>query len=50
MKLLLALIRQFHITAVIVSHDWDLVAALGLRQVGAETVAGQPVAVTRFAG
>ena len=50
MKLLLALIRGFRITAVIVSHDWDLVAALGLRQVRAEPVVGQPLAVTRFAG
>ena len=50
MKLLLALIRGFRITAVIVSHDWDLVSALGLRQVRAEPVAGQPLAVTRFAG
>jgi putative ABC transport system ATP-binding protein len=50
MKLLLALIRRFRITAIIVSHDWDLVSALGLRQVRAEMLPGQPPAVTRFAG
>jgi putative ABC transport system ATP-binding protein len=50
MRLLLDLVRQFRITAVIVSHDWDLVAALGLRQVQAEPRTGEPVAVTRFAG
>ncbi|MFO1153257.1 MAG: ATP-binding cassette domain-containing protein [Rhodospirillales bacterium] len=50
MKMLLGLIRRFRMTAIIVSHDWDLVSALGLRQVRAETVAGQAAAVTRFAG
>ncbi len=50
MKLLLELIHRFRSTAVIVSHDWDLVSALGLRQVRAEPVPGRPMAVTRFAG
>jgi putative ABC transport system ATP-binding protein len=50
MKLLLALVHHFRITAIIVSHDWDLVRSLGLRQVQAETVAGQALAVTRFSG
>ena len=50
MKLLLALVREFGITAVIVSHDWDLVSALGLRRVRAEPVEGQALAVTRLAG
>jgi putative ABC transport system ATP-binding protein len=50
MKLLLALVQHFRITAIIVSHDWDLVHALGLRQIRAEPVAGGPVAVTRFQG
>ncbi len=50
MKLLLALVREFRITAVIVSHDWDLISTLGLRRVLAQPVAGQPLAVTRLAG
>lgn len=50
MKLLLALVREFSITAVIVSHDWELVSALGLRRVRTEPVKGQPLAVTRLAG
>ena len=50
MKLLLALVREFRITAVIVSHDWDLVSTLGLRRVQAEPMVGQPLAVTRLVG
>ncbi|MFO1062192.1 MAG: ABC transporter ATP-binding protein [Dongiaceae bacterium] len=50
MKLLLALLREFRITAVIVSHDWELVSTLGLRRVQAEPLAGQRLAVTRLAG
>ncbi|MBL8668178.1 MAG: ABC transporter ATP-binding protein [Rhodospirillales bacterium] len=50
MKLLLALVRELRITAVIVSHDWDLVSALGLRRVQAEPVTGEPLAVSRLTG
>ena len=50
MKLLLTLVRRFDMTAIIVSHDWDLVGSLGLRQLRAETVTGQAQAVTRFTG
>ena len=50
MKLLLALVQHFQITAIIVSHDWDLVRSLGLRQVRAEPGSGGSHAVTRFDG
>lgn len=50
MKLLLAIVQHFQITAIIVSHDWELVRTLGLRQVRAEPGAGESLAVTRFGG
>jgi putative ABC transport system ATP-binding protein len=50
MKLLLAIVQHFQITAIIVSHDWELVRSLGLRQVRAEPGSGEPLAVTRFDG
>jgi putative ABC transport system ATP-binding protein len=50
MKLLLAIVQHFQITAIIVSHDWELVRSLGLRQVRAEPGSGEALAVTRFDG
>jgi putative ABC transport system ATP-binding protein len=50
MKLLLALVQHFQITAIIVSHDWELVRSLGLRQVRAEAGLGKACAVIRFNG
>jgi putative ABC transport system ATP-binding protein len=50
MKLLLAIVQHFQITAIIVSHDWELVRSLGLRQVRAEPGSGEAFAVTRFDG
>lgn len=49
MQLLLALVAQFAITAIIVSHDWQLMRAFSLREVRAEPVPGGPMAITRFA-
>lgn len=50
MGLLLSLICRFRITAIIVSHDWELVRSLGLREMSAIEVQNEPVAVTRFSG
>lgn len=50
MKLLLALVQQLRITAIIVSHDWNLLDTLGLRRIEAEAVGGTGVASTRFRG
>jgi ATPase subunit of ABC transporter with duplicated ATPase domains len=50
MKLLLAIVQHFQITAIIVSHDWELVRSLGLRQVRAEPGSSGAFAVTRFDG
>jgi putative ABC transport system ATP-binding protein len=50
MKLLLAIVQHFQITAIIVSHDWELVRSLGLRQVRAEPGSSEAFAVTRFDG
>lgn len=50
MTLLLALAARFTITAIVVSHDWDLMRGCSLREVRAEPVRGGPMAITRFTG
>jgi len=49
MQLLLALVRDLGITAVIVSHDWELVRSFGLREVRAESVPTAVGSASRFA-
>lgn len=49
MDLLLTLVRELHISAIVVSHDWDLVQSLGLREVRAAPFAVAQGSATRFA-
>ena len=48
MEVMLALVRAMRLTAIIVSHDWDLVQSLGLRQVQAAPLPQTDGAATRF--
>jgi len=48
MELLLALVREIRVTAIIVTHDWDLVQSLGLREVRAVQLQGGPGSTSRF--
>ncbi len=48
-QLLLAIVQELDITAVVVSHDWELIKAFGLREVRAEVVPDANGSVTRFA-
>lgn len=48
MKLLLALVREIRVTAIIVTHDWDLVQSLGLQEVRAMQRVGGPGSASRF--
>ena len=50
MTLLLVIVQQYQVTAIIVSHDWELVRQLGLRQVRAEAGSNPALAVTQFCG
>jgi putative ABC transport system ATP-binding protein len=50
MEVMLALVRAMRLTAIIVSHDWDLVRSLGLREVRAVPLPLAEGAATRFAG
>lgn len=47
-KLLLQLAHELNITVVIVSHDWELVQSLGLRQVRGQPLDGGTGSATRF--
>ncbi|MDG4576678.1 MAG: ATP-binding cassette domain-containing protein [Defluviicoccus sp.] len=49
MEVMLALVRAMRLTAIIVSHDWDLVRSLGLREVKAVPLPAAEGAATRFA-
>ncbi len=49
MALLLDLVRELRTTAVVVSHDWELMSRFGLRRIAAVTGAGPGGALTRFA-
>ena len=48
MELLLALVREIGCTAIIVTHDWDLVQALGLEEVRAVPTATPEGSASRF--
>jgi len=48
MQLLLGLVRELGTTAIIVSHDWDLMRSFGLREVRAESVPTPTGSATRF--
>ena len=48
MEVMLALVRAMRLTAIIVSHDWDLVRSLGLREVRAVPLPLAEGAATRF--
>lgn len=48
MSLLLDMVRELQITAIIVTHDWDLVRSLGLREVRAQALAVARGSATRF--
>jgi putative ABC transport system ATP-binding protein len=50
MQLLLALVARFAVTAIVVSHDWQLMRAFSLREVSAEPVLRAAKAHTRFTG
>jgi putative ABC transport system ATP-binding protein len=50
MELLLSLVRELDVTAVVVTHDWELVRSLGLREVRATVLAGERGSATRFSG
>ena len=47
-ELMLELIAELRITAIIVTHDWELVRTLGLRQVQAVPLAREQGGATRF--
>ncbi len=49
-ELLLALVAENGITAVIVTHDWDLVKSFGLREIRAEPTTAAAGSATRFRG
>lgn len=50
MGLLLQLVREFHITAVIVTHDWEMVRSMGLREVRATMASSASGSSSRFTG
>jgi putative ABC transport system ATP-binding protein len=47
-ELMLELIAELKITAIIVTHDWELLQTLGLRQVKAVPLAREQGGATRF--
>jgi putative ABC transport system ATP-binding protein len=49
MTLLLDLVHGLGVTAIVVTHDWELVQTLGLRQVRAEPLAAESGSASRFA-
>lgn len=48
MALMLGLVRDLGVTAVVVSHDWDLVSRFGLRRIEAVAAASPDGVVTRI--